>query len=117
MGRNAGAEKRQAMGRDQAGCEIRRDDFTVSYRDHAFRALFKVTGAIHDAELAEVLWGHGTNEDYRDLSWEYMFFLDKIAAFDVYSTRVFQGHTGPLNQVTADDTKARIESATGISLP
>ena len=97
--------------------QMRPGDLAVAYREHSFRSLLRVTGTTHNEALAERLWGFGTTRDGKRITWEYIYFLDKMAKFNVYSPRVYQGHTGPLDNKTADEILLKIEKTTGLRIP
>jgi hypothetical protein len=81
--------------------KMRRGDYVLAYRDKCFISLSRIVGKIHKPELAEHLWGVGKNPDNMNLTWEYIYFLEKIIDFDPPEPSPFtvRGHTGPLTGI------------------
>ena len=78
-------------------------DLVVSYQNRQLKELFQIIGKAHNERFAKYLWGIGRNPDNRGKTWEYMYFLRKIAKIDKPSSRRFQGHTGPLSGKCRED--------------
>ncbi len=76
--------------------EMKPGDYVLGYRKGNFISLSRIVGKTHNPKLAEKLWGVGKNPDNRGLTWEYIYFLEKIADFTIPSPFIVRGHSGPL---------------------
>jgi len=77
--------------------KMRGDDYVIAYQKRRLKGLYRIVGKIHNEKLSERLWGRGENPDNYGKTWEYIYFLDRVALFDIASPRTFRGHSGPLS--------------------
>lgn len=78
--------------------KMQEGDFVIPYQKKRLKGLYRIIGKTHNEKFAEVLWGRGKNPDNLGKTWEYMYFLEFLAKFDIPSPLLFRGHSGPLSE-------------------
>jgi len=95
---------------------MRIGDYVVSYQRGKLTCLLRIIGKVRHENFAKYLWGVGEDPDDLGLTWEYMYFLQKITELDVVSPKLFYGHTDPLRATTRKLIENVIQEATGKTL-